>query len=219
MFLLNRFPRKIVCYNREAADWDTETRNPGEERMVFLMVCISAFCLVSGQVRDGNKDLPAPTFGHLTRLENELKPEERRYLREVSGRFNGLWEHFAEAEKQRRKLLSADPSTDSVVQVSEAYRTALSRVEKSAVGLRYRLTDLLRGEQQGKDLPPIPDSDRNKDRFRAEMNFIKDNIREAEYRFLKRYMQGLALTEGENLLIRLDWVARVAHQVRDALGG
>ena len=188
--------------------------------MVYLAVLgISAFCLVSGQGRDGYKDLPAPTFGHLTRLENELKPEERRYLRDVSGRFDDLWEHFAEAERQRRKLVSTDSSTDPVVQLTEEYCTALKRVEKSAVGLRYKLTHLLSGEQQRKDLPPIQDSGKNKERFRAEMDFIKDNIREAEYRFQKRYMQGLALTEGENLLIRLDWVARVAHQVRDELGG
>lgn len=188
--------------------------------MVYLAVLgISAFCLASGQVRDGSQDLPAPTFGHLTRLENELKPEERNYLRDVSGRFDGLWEHFAEAEKQRRKLVSTDPLTDPAVQVAEAYRTALNRVEKSAVGLRYKLTQLLKGEQQRKDLPPIPDADKNKERFRAEMDFIKDNIREAEYRFQKRYMQGLALTEGENLLIRLDWVAKVAHQVKSELGG
>jgi len=184
-----------------------------------VVLGISALCLASGQLRDGHKDLPAPTFGHLTRLENELKPEERRYLREVSGRFDGLWEHFGEAEKQRRKLVAADPSTGPVAQVTEAYRTALKKVERSAVGLRYKLAPMLSGEQQRKDLGPITDSGKSKKSFEAEMDFIRNNIREAEHRFLKRYMEGVVLTEGENLLIRLDWVARMARQVRGELGG
>jgi len=188
--------------------------------MVYLVIFyISTLCFVYGQVRDGYKDLPAPTFGHLTRLENELKPEERRYLREVSARFDGLWEHFGEAEKQRRKLVATDPSSGLAVPITEAYRTALNRVERSAVGLRYKLAHMLSGEQQRGDGHPITDSGKDKERFRAEMDFIKDNIREAEYRFLKRYRQGQAVTEGENLLIRLDWVARMARQVRDELGG
>ena len=67
--------------------------------MVFpVVLCLSALALFPAQVRDGYKDLPVPTFGHLTRLENELKPEERRYLHEVRGRFDDLWEYFAEAE-------------------------------------------------------------------------------------------------------------------------
>jgi len=54
--------------------------------------------------------------------------------------------------------------------------------------------------------------------FRAEMEFIRSNVREAEHRFLKRFTEGIVYTEGENMLIRLYWVAMMAQQLRRELG-
>jgi len=190
----------------------------GRDMHHFLSLSMIIFFLIPVQVRDGYKDLPPPTFGHLTRAENELTPEHRQYLSEVSKRFDDLWEYFGEAEEQRRKLAVTKQVTGQVSAVKEDYSANLRRVERSAVGLYHKLAPMLPGVQRRKELEWKPAKDVGREPFRAEMEFIRGNIREAEHRFVKRSTEASVSGEGENVLIRLNWVAEMAQQLLRELG-
>jgi len=186
--------------------------------MHFVSFCFGVLLLASVQIQDGYKDLPSPTFGHLTRAENELKPQERRYLRDLNSRFDNLWEYFGEAERERRKLATAAPATGQISDVKKEYSAALNQIANSANGLRHKMVPLLAGFETHKTLNWTPIEGPAAEPFRAEMEFIRSNLREAEHRFLERFTKGIEHTEGENMLIRLYWVAKMAQQLRRELG-
>ncbi len=189
----------------------------GENLSRSHAAALSALLPLSNQVRDGNEDAPAPTFGHLTRLENELKGEERRYFREFSNRFDDLWNYFGVAENHRRRLMATDIEAAQVQEIGQALGKALHQIGEAASGLRHRMSPLLPGLEDRKTLEWTPSRKTADELYKEEMEFIRSNIREAENRFLARYSKSAAITEGENILIRLYWVEEMARQVRQGL--
>jgi hypothetical protein len=138
-------------------------------------------------------------------------------MRDLNSRFEDLWEYFGEAENWRLKLAGTDPVTSQVSEAKQEYGAALGRVERSASGLRHKLASMLEGMERQKALEWTADLAARSEPFKQEMDFIRYNIREAELRFQKR-TEGIVFTEGENILIRLDWVRRMAKHLRRDLG-